>query len=253
MLGHSRAESTGVGVYRRSLAPSLRERLPDIRPYTRRPMRILVVDDDPELAELVERALAREGHVTTVADSIEAAREELTEPQDVIVLDIGLPDGSGVELCRELRDRGRAEAILLLTAQSAVVQRVEGLNAGADDYLVKPFAVAELRARVRALGRRRSSPPTVRHAWKNVELDLAARRAWRDGVEVEVTAREWAILEILARSQGRVVSRDRLLEHAWGEVSEAAGASLEVLVGRIRRKLGRGLVRTARGRGYALE
>ncbi len=216
-------------------------------------MRVLIVDDDPELAELVERALVRDGHVTTVAASVEAAREALLDPQDVVVLDIGLPDGSGVELCRELRRAERAEPVLLLTAQSAVAQRVEGLNAGADDYLVKPFAVAELRARVHALGRRRASQPTVRHRWQNVELDLAARRAWRDEVEVEITTREWAILDVLARANGRVVLRDRLLEDAWGEVTEAASASLEVLVGRIRRKLGRGLVRTVRGQGYALE
>lgn len=216
-------------------------------------MRVLVVDDDRELLELLERTLVRDGHLATLAPSLEAAREALEAPHDVVVLDIGLPDGSGVSLCRELRDAGRAEPILLLTAQSAVAQRVAGLDAGADDYLVKPFAVAELRARVRALSRRRSSPPTVRHRWKDVELDLAARRAWRGGVEVELTPREWSILDVLARSSGRVVPRDVLLEEAWGDPSETAKASLEVLVGRIRRKLGRALVRTVRGVGYALE
>lgn len=216
-------------------------------------MRVLIVDDDHELTALVERSLVRDGHVATLASSVGAARRALIEAHDVVVLDIGLPDGSGVELCRELRDRGRSEPILLLTAQSAVAERVAGLDAGADDYMVKPFAVAELRARVRALGRRRASPVAVRHRWKNVELDLSGRRAWRDQVEVEITAREWAILDALVRSRGRVVQRERLLSEGWGEVTDAAAASLEVLIGRIRRKLGRGLVRTARGLGYAIE
>ena len=216
-------------------------------------MHVLVVDDDEELAELVERSLVRDGHTVKSAPALLSAHEALLESFELIVLDIGLPDGSGIELCRELRRAQRPEPILLLTAQSAVAQRVEGLDAGADDYLVKPFAVAELRARARALGRRRASVPSAAHRWESVELDLAARRAWRDGADVELTGREWAILDALVRSRGRVVARDRLLEDVWGEVSEAAGASLEVLVGRIRRKLGRGLVRTARGIGYAIE
>ena len=216
-------------------------------------MRVLIVDDDPELAELLCRSLEREGYVTHIASDVASARLALVDAQDVVVLDIGLPDGSGVELCRELRAQGRDEPVLLLTAQSAVAQRVAGLDAGADDYLVKPFAVAELRARVRALGRRRTSPATVRRRSGNVELDLGARRAWRDGVEVELTTREWAILDCLARSNGRVVGRERMLENVWGDVSESAGASLEVLVGRIRRKLGRDLIRTVRGQGYALQ
>jgi DNA-binding response OmpR family regulator len=215
-------------------------------------VRVLIVDDDPELAQLLQRSLEREGHVISVAGSASSARAALTEDHDVVVLDIGLPDGSGIELCRELRQADRSESILLLTAQSAVAQRVAGLDAGADDYLVKPFAVAELRARVRALGRRRASPPAVRHRWEEVDLDLAARRARRDGSEIELTPREWAIVDCLVSARGRVVSRSRLLEEGWGDVSEATAASLEVLVGRIRRKLGRGLVRTIRGQGYAI-
>lgn len=202
---------------------------------------------------LLERSLVRDGHVATLAASVEAAREALAAPHDVVVLDIGLPDGSGIELCREMRADGRPEPILLLTAQSAVSKRVAGLDAGADDYLVKPFAVAELRARVRALGRRRAAKPTVRHEWQQVALDLSARRAWRCGTEVEMTPREWAILEALVSAKGRVVHRDRILSEGWGEITEAASASLEVLIGRIRRKLGRGIVRTVRGQGYAIE
>ncbi len=216
-------------------------------------VRVLVVDDDIELLELVERSLRRDGHVSTLASSIEAAHEALEELYEIVILDIGLPDGSGVELCQNLRDLGRSEPILLLTAQSAISQRVAGLNAGADDYLVKPFAVAELRARVRALGRRRSMMPAMRHRFREVQLDLSARRAWRGGIEVRLTPREWAILEALVSAKGHVVHRDRLLEEIWGKVTESAGTSLEVLVGRIRRKLGSSLVRTIREQGYAIE
>ncbi|MCA9608112.1 MAG: response regulator transcription factor [Myxococcales bacterium] len=216
-------------------------------------MRVLIVDDDPELADLLERSLGRDGHAVTSVGSLAAARDAAGDAHDVIILDVGLPDGSGLELCRTLRAAGDATPILLLTAQSEVGQRVSGLDAGADDYVVKPFALAELRARVRALGRRRESAPSVTYRTGDLEIDLSARRARRLGLEVELTPREWVVLECLAGSRGRVVSRDRLLEEGWGESSEAASASLEVLVGRIRRKLGRDAIRTVRGQGYAID
>ena len=216
-------------------------------------MRVLVVDDDPELGELVSRSLVREGHVVDVAGSLAGARGALREEFDLLALDLGLPDGSGLDLCRELRQRDSPLPILLLTGQSAVGQRVAGLDAGADDYLVKPFAVAELRARVRALGRRRAKSLATFYRQGDVELDLGGRRARREGIEVELTPREWAVVEALAAARGRVLSRHRLLEEAWGESTESAAASLEVLIGRVRRKLGRSFVRTARGLGYALD
>lgn len=216
-------------------------------------MRILVVDDDPELAELVSSTLARDGHRVTTTATLEAAQAALRGTDfHLLVLDLGLPDGSGLTLCRELRAAGSETPILLLTAKSAVAQRVEGLDAGADDYLAKPFAVAELRARVRALARRRDKTRVdVRHVG-DVQLDVSRRRARREELEVELTPREWDILEALAVRHGRVVSRDRLLEDVWGEATDANAASLEVLVARIRRKLGKHVVRTARGTGYAL-
>jgi DNA-binding response OmpR family regulator len=215
-------------------------------------MRVLVVDDDPELLELVATSLSRDGHRVRSASDLAGAREALAEEVELVVLDLGLPDGSGLSLCRELRGAGRATPILLLTARSAVSQRVAGLDAGADDYLTKPFALAELRARVRALGRRRGAPPAPQLSLGSVELDLSGRRAYREGDEVELTDREWTILEILAVRRGRAVSRAAILEEGWGEETEAAAASLEVLVGRIRRKLGREVIRTVRGIGYAL-
>lgn len=216
-------------------------------------MRVLIVDDDPELAELVSTALVREGYFTATANSLAKARAEPLADWDIVILDLGLPDGSGISLCRELRESGQELPVLLLTAQSAVEHRVAGLNSGADDYLVKPFALAELRARVRALGRRRKNPPTVFHRKGNVELDLAARIARQGKQIVPMTPRQWSILECLAVARGRVVSRDRLLEEVWGNPTDGAAASLEVLIGRIRGKLGREIIRTVRMEGYALD
>jgi DNA-binding response OmpR family regulator len=216
-------------------------------------MRVLVVDDHAELLDLVERALSRDGHSVITARNVADAREALGGGGiDLVVLDLGLPDGSGQELCRTLRKNGNAAPILVLTAQSAVSSRVECLDAGADDYLSKPFAVAELRARVRALGRRAVSVRTFTYEKHGIFLDFAARRALVEGQEAPVTAREWSILELLAARSGRVVNRSEVLESVWGEVTDAASASLEVLIARIRRKLSSSVVRTVRGEGYAL-
>ena len=213
-----------------------------------------MVDDEAELRALVVRALGRDGHSALEASSLATARVELARRDvDVVVLDIGLPDGSGIELCRELRRTGVDVPLLMLTARSEIAQRVESLDAGADDFLGKPFAVAELRARVRALGRRRrgAMPATVL-AVGDAELDLGARRARRGAELVSLTPREWAILDALAARGARVVPREDLLDEVWGEATERAAASLEVLIARIRRKLGEALVRTVRGVGYAL-
>lgn len=218
-------------------------------------MRLLIVDDDVEVRHLLVRALERDGHLVTAVASARDARRALGEGTiDLVVLDLALPDGTGVELCRELRRTRAPLPVLMLTAHSEVATRVESLDAGADDFLGKPFAVAELRARVRALGRRRGrslGAVSIEHGELHVEL--ASRRATRAGVELSLTPREWAILDALAARGGHVVSRSELLEEVWGESTEAAESSLEVLVGRIRRKLGEGVVRTIRGEGYALE
>ncbi|MBP8809023.1 MAG: response regulator transcription factor [Kofleriaceae bacterium] len=215
-------------------------------------MRVLVVDDEAEVRSVVARALRADGHAVTTAEDLESARERVAEGAELIVLDLRLPDGFGLELCRELRADGSTVPILLLTALSQVALRVEGLDAGADDFLGKPFAVAELRARVRALGRRGALPRGLTYRNDDLVLDVAGRHATRAGQEVAITAREWAILEILVRRAGRVVSRLDLLESVWGDASETAASSLEVLVGRLRRKLGSDLIRTLRGEGYAL-
>ena len=215
-------------------------------------MRVLVIDDEDEVRSVIARALRADGHAVATACDLESARERVVQGTDLIVLDLRLPDGFGLELCRELRGDGATVPILLLTALSQVALRVEGLDAGADDFLAKPFAVGELRARVRALGRRGALPRGLTYKNDDVVLDVAGRHATRAGRDVAITAREWAILEILVRRAGRVVSRLDLLESVWGDASETAASSMEVLVGRLRRKLGSELIRTLRGEGYAL-
>lgn len=215
-------------------------------------MRVLVVDDEAEVRSVVARALRADGHAVTTAEDLQAARRRVAEGIDLLVLDLRLADGFGLELCRELRAEGASIPILLLTALSQVALRVEGLDAGADDFLAKPFAVAELRARVRALGRRGALPRGLTYERDDVRLDFAGRHATRAGQPIAITSKEWSILEVLVRRSGRVVSRSDLLESVWGESSETAASSLEVLVGRLRRKLGAELIRTLRGEGYAL-
>lgn len=220
--------------------------------------RILLVEDDRETRALVASALAEAGHEVEVAANAGAARVALRRTGfGAVVLDVGLPDGSGIELCREWRRAGVSVPILILTARTDVASRVAGLDAGADDYLGKPFALAELRARVRALIRRGASLPQeriVKHG--DLVMDFARRVVLRGGVEVPITRRELEVLERLARAGGHAVSRDDLLEDLWGESTVEAGASLEVIVGRLRRKVdapgSERVIRTIRGYGYAL-
>jgi len=216
-------------------------------------MRVLVVDDDLELLELVGRALARDRHEVWSAASAEQALTELARrAPEIVVLDLGLPGLSGEELCQQIRGRGSHPLILVLTAQSAVASRVRCLDHDADDYLTKPFAVAELRARVRALSRRMTLARPEAFTHGTLRLDFVARRAYVAETEAPITAREWKILELLAANRGSVVSRAELLGRIWKQNDESAAASLEVLVGRIRRKLGSDVVRTVRGAGYSL-
>lgn len=215
-------------------------------------MRVLVVEDEVDLRNVLARALRADGHAIAIAGDLREARERISEGTDLLVLDLRLPDGFGLELCRELRAEGSTMPILLLTALSQVELRVEGLDSGADDFLAKPFAIAELRARVRALGRRGALPRGLVYRYGSFVLDFAGRHAMRDGQMVAVTAKEWSILEMLARRPGRVISRLDLLDGVWGDASETASSSLEVLVGRLRRKFDANMIRTLRGEGYSL-
>jgi two-component system, OmpR family, response regulator len=215
-------------------------------------MRILVVEDDEVVQSAVARALRADGHAVTTASDLAAARECVAAGVDLVVLDLRLPDGFGLELCRELRGDASQAAILLLTALSDVARRVEGLDAGADDFMAKPFAISELRARVRSLGRRGPTPRGLIVSVDDVVLDFGGRCASRGEKAVSLTAREWTILETLARRGGRLVSHVDLLNDVWGEATDALADTLAVLIGRLRRKLGAHVIRTHRGEGYAL-
>ena len=223
------------------------------------PPRILVVEDDATTREALARALRLEGHaVETAARGEEASRRLLSPPWAAVILDLGLPDGDGLDWCREWRRRGETVPILILTARGDVGSRVAGLDAGADDYLGKPFAQSELKARVRALLRRAGDGETSRHlARGDLLVDFAKRRATVGIHEVPITRREFEVLERLAGAKGRVVSKDDLLEELWGDATPENTASLEVIITRLRRKLDRGakesLIRTVRGSGYALQ
>jgi DNA-binding response OmpR family regulator len=216
------------------------------------------VEDDREMRELLRHALGEYGYeVTAVGRGSLATDVVLPGAADAVVLDVWLPDVNGVELCQAWRRAGVRTPILMLTARTDVASRVAGLEAGADDYLGKPFALAELKARLGALlrrGGRQLRGQVLSHG--AVTVDFGRRQAWVGGREVAVTRRELEVLERLAESRGNAVSRDDLLQDVWGEATREAAASLEVIVARLRRKLdrpgGSGLVRTVRGYGYAL-
>jgi len=213
--------------------------------------RILVVDDDPPLRRMLARTLNAEGYeVTVAADGGGALLAAERVAPDVIVLDVAMPAMDGLSVTRRLRDRGLGTPILMLTARDAVADRVAGLEAGADDYLVKPFAVAELVARVRALTRR-GRGADERLAYADLVLDLGSRVVSRAGRTLELTGREADLLELLLREPGRTVTRDRAIDEIWGGAAEAN--VVDRYVTRLRRKLGEPpLIRTLRGAGFVL-
>lgn len=222
------------------------------------PMRILVVDDDEETRELVGHALAREGYRAVLVPTPEAAQEAIAGARfDLVVLDVMLGQQSGLALCAQLRSAGMETPILFLSARGTVRARVEGLDAGGDDYLAKPFALRELLARVRALGRRGPALHPRQLQLGTLLLDFNSRRATAHGRELPITNREWQVLRVLADASGQVVPFDSVLDRVWGESSDGARASLEVIMSRLRKKLdaaaGVTVVRTRRGCGYALE
>ncbi len=219
---------------------------------------ILLVEDDAETRDALSRFLSDEGYRVIGAARGDAGTRALKAGTvDAAILDVGLPDVSGFDLCRDWRAAGLRLPVLMLTARTDVSSRVQGLEAGADDYLGKPFALSELRARLRALLRRGSDPLRQRVLTLGpLTIDFGRRQSWIGEMEVPLTRREIDVLERLAWARGRVVSRDDLLEEIWGESTPETAASLEVIVARLRRKLERGgkesLIRTVRGLGYAL-
>ena len=221
-------------------------------------MRLLVVEDEVKMAGLLKRALEEEGYAVDVAGRGEDALWFGTEnPYDAIVLDVMLPDLDGFEVSRRLREAGRWSPVLMLTARDAVADRVAGLDAGADDYLTKPFSFAELLARLRALVRRGATerPPVLRLG--DLFLDPARRTVTRDGHSIDLTAREFALLEYLMRHAGEVLTRTQLIEHVWDFAYDGDSNVVDVYIRYLRNKVdrpfGRDSIRTVRGAGYRFE
>ena len=220
-------------------------------------MRILVVEDDVKMAGLLHRGMVEEGHAADVArhgdDALWMAR---AVEYDAIVLDLLLPGIDGFEVCRRLREGGVWTPVLMLTARDSVEDRVAGLDAGADDYLQKPFSFAELSARLRALVRRGSPErPTVLEV-DDLRLDPATRQVWRNGTEINLSTKEFALLETFMRRPGDVLSRDVLLEHAWDYAYEQRSNVVDVYVRYLREKIDRPFdrdtIETVRGMGYRM-
>jgi two-component system copper resistance phosphate regulon response regulator CusR len=220
-------------------------------------MRLLLVEDDQAIADAIEPGLHEQGMRVAHARTFAEGRVRATRSQfDVIILDVMLPGGSGFELCRDLRKRGIVAPILMLTARDAVPDRVAGLEAGADDYLTKPFAFAELVARVRALARRQPSLSSATFQLADLEVNLASHQVKRAGRAIELTAKEFALLECFVQNSGRVLDRAAITAHVWDENHDPFTNVLEVLVRRLRRKIDDGftptLIHTVRGAGYRL-
>ena len=216
-------------------------------------MRVLVVEDEPRMASVIRRSLEREGLAADVAGKGEEALWMAASVEyDAIVLDVMLPGLSGFDACRLLRERGVWAPVLMLTARDGVDDRVRGLDSGADDYLVKPFALAELHARLRSLARRGSPerPPVLEVG--ELRLDPARREVRRGDAHIDLSAKEFALLETLMRRPGEVLSRIELVEHAWDIAYELRSNVVDVYMRRLRRKLGDGAIETVRGAGYRL-
>jgi two-component system OmpR family response regulator len=220
-------------------------------------MRVLVVEDEAKLAGLLRRGFVEEGHAADVAGTGDDALWRVAAIEyDAIVLDVMLPGIDGFEVCRRLRERGVWTPVLMLTARDAVTDRVAGLDAGADDYLAKPFSFAELLARLRALARRGTVERPAVLEVGDLRLDPATRRAWRGRDEIALSAKEFAVLETLMRRPGRVLSRYELLERAWDSAYEHRSNVVDVYVRYLREKIdrpfGRSSLETVRGVGYRL-
>ncbi|WP_030246897.1 response regulator transcription factor [Streptomyces sp. NRRL S-350] len=217
-------------------------------------MRVLVVEDDPELGPVIIRGLRDAGFAVDLAvDLAEADFKLAVNSYDCLVADRTLPDGDALTLLAAQREAGSTLPVLLLTALDAVTDRVAGFEHGADDYLVKPFAFAELSARVRALCRRGQPAHLPELRVSDLELDLPRRRVRRDGVLLTLTAKEFAVLEVLMLRADEVVTRTELIERCWDEQAEPLSNVVDVLIGQLRRKLGPPeLIRTVRGVGYRI-
>jgi DNA-binding response OmpR family regulator len=215
--------------------------------------RILIVEDEPGMASFLDRGLGSRGYATkVVGDGTSALAIASDSDFDLVILDLGLPDVEGETVLRELRRRGERLPILILTARDDLGDKVEGLDAGADDYVTKPFRLEELLARVRVqLREERSGEPTVLQT-RSITLDVRTRKAMAEGELVDLTAREFTMLETFMRHAGQVLSREQLLDHVWGYDYDPGSNVVEVYVRYLRRKLGEDAIETVRGMGYRI-
>jgi DNA-binding response OmpR family regulator len=220
-------------------------------------MRLLVVEDDLPLAQVIQRGLVEEGHAVDLEGTASGAEYAVSiNEYDLVILDLGLPDGDGLSLCRNLRDSESPVRVLMLTARDTLTDKVAGLDAGADDYLAKPFDFAELSARVRALLRRpaRATAPVLNAG--DVRLDPAARRVWRGDVIIPLTAREFSLLHYMLSRKGEVLTRSDILEHVWDTYYDGFSNVVDVHVASLRRKLdlpgSPAPIETLRGAGYRI-
>ncbi len=217
-------------------------------------MRLLLIEDEKNLGNAVRDNLLTQGHATDWVETIEDADSAImTTPYDVILLDLNLPDGHGIELLRRLRMQGDTTPCIILTAQDQITDRIKGLNAGADDYIVKPFDLGELAARLASVARRYAGNPNPLLRISNVEIDLARRHVLVDSRMVELTAREWALLDQFARHPRTILSKSQLEESLYEFGAEIESNTVEVYVSRLRKKIGSHLIKTLRGIGYRLE
>lgn len=216
-------------------------------------MRLLIVEDTEELADALARHLRAEGHAVDVVATAEDATAALrVADYAAVLLDLGLPDGSGLDLLRAERSRGNRTPMLIATARDRISDRIAGLDAGADDYILKPFDLGEVEARIRAQVRRASTDGATEVGIGALRVDMSAARVFGRSGEIRLTAREWSVLELLISARGRVRSRTALEEALYAFDDEIAGNAVEVYVSRLRSKLGAGIIETRRGLGYLI-
>lgn len=216
-------------------------------------MRILLIEDDAVLGAAVRDQIAGDGHSVDWVQRLDTAdHARAGVPYDLVLLDLMLPDGRGLPFLRRLRSRGEATPVIILTALDQVSDRIEGLNAGADDYLVKPFDLAELSARIGSVARRYGGNPNPLITHGPLRIDLAARSIQCDGRPVQLTAREWALFEALLSRPGQLLSKAQLEDKLYAFDAEVESNTIEVHVSRLRKKLGAGVIETERGLGYRL-
>jgi two-component system copper resistance phosphate regulon response regulator CusR len=221
-------------------------------------MRILIVEDERKIALLIKRGLKEEGYAVDIAqDGVEGEFLATTNEYDVIILDVMLPKTDGIALCKSLRSRKISTPIIMVTAKDAVSDKVKGLDSGADDYITKPFAFEELLARIRALLRKRDGSGANKLKVNGLELDLLAHKVTRDGKNIELTSKEYALLEYLMRNAGVVITRTMVAEHVWDINFDSDTNIIDVYINYLRKKIDDGfkknLIQTIRGRGYTIK